>query len=145
VDDDGKLTATSADIRGSVRASYLEAKTGGNIAGWTINEDSLTGGNMTLGANGSITSKAFTVSTDGLLSATGAVLDDLTVNDLTVYNSFIVNAGTSSRMAGEGGIGAGGDGNSGAALATINGNTKITGTTNIGGNTDIGGDINITG
>ena len=46
-------------------------------------------------------------------------------------------------MAGEGGIGAGGDGSSGAALATINGNTTITGNLNIGSNTEITGRLDI--
>ncbi len=40
---DGVITANNANISGNITASYLTANTGGNIAGWDISSNTLTG------------------------------------------------------------------------------------------------------
>lgn len=53
VSSDGNIIAKNADISGKINA------TSGKIGGWTINTDSITGGNTTLNSNGQITTEYF--------------------------------------------------------------------------------------
>ena len=76
----GHMTASAAKITGDITA------TTGTIGGWTINSNRLTGGNVTLHSNGSITSSnAFFVSPVGALTASAAkITGDITANTGTV-------------------------------------------------------------
>lgn len=78
----GALTATGADIQGTINAESgsfngeITAITG-EIGGWKIGETTLTGGNVTLNSGGSITIKdasTFHVSNDGNLTCTSATI-----------------------------------------------------------------------
>jgi hypothetical protein len=54
VDNNGSITATSANISGTVTSGNLTA-TGGTIAGWTISSSSISAGGTTISSNGTIT------------------------------------------------------------------------------------------
>lgn len=62
----GNLTATSANIAGIITSGS------GSIGGWTINSSSISAGSTSLYSNGQITNGNFSVSSGGVLSATGA-------------------------------------------------------------------------
>jgi hypothetical protein len=62
----GVLSATGASITGTLTSSA------GTIGGWTINPASISAGNTALYSNGQITNGNFSVSSGGVLSATGA-------------------------------------------------------------------------
>lgn len=53
VTNSGQLTCRNAQIRGDISADYLECNNG-EIGGWDINSDSLSGGDTTLYSNGEI-------------------------------------------------------------------------------------------
>jgi hypothetical protein len=76
----GAVTASLAKIIGDITANT------GTIGGWTINSNRLTGGNLTLHSNGSITSSnAFFVSTVGAVTASAAkITGDITANTGTI-------------------------------------------------------------
>lgn len=65
VEPNGNLTASNVNVTGNIYADYLEAVTGGSIAGWTINADTLTGGNTILNSDGTITASNLIATTEG--------------------------------------------------------------------------------
>lgn len=70
VDYTGKMEAQNAVVHGDIYANYIEANTGGNIGGWTINANQLSGGSTTLHSTGGITTNTLQISTsvvDGLI------------------------------------------------------------------------------
>ena len=70
VDANGILHAKGAEIEGKITSGE------GEIGGWTINEDSISAGNLTLNSNGSINVGALTLKGDGFYNgATPAVTD----------------------------------------------------------------------
>lgn len=96
VDWAGNLYASGATISGAIYASKgsftgtISAKEG-DIGGWTINEDSLTGGNVTLNSGGSITIKdtsTFHVTNEGKLTCTSATIGGWEVSPASGADGF---------------------------------------------------------
>ena len=70
----GDMKAYNADIEGDINATSLTCEYG-TIGGWTINATSLQGGSTILNSDGSISNgTAFTVSSTGALTASGATI-----------------------------------------------------------------------
>ncbi len=99
VDWAGNLYASGATIYGAIYASSgkftgeIEA-TSGEIGGWTINESSLTGGNVTLNSGGSITIKdtnTFHVTNQGKLTCASATIGGWDVKDTSGAQGFSYN------------------------------------------------------
>ena len=57
VDHSGSMFANSATISGSIKATYIDATSGGSIGGWNISANKLTGGDVTLSKNGYISTE----------------------------------------------------------------------------------------
>ena len=87
---DGGLTATGADIKGTINAtsgSFNGKITAieGEIGGWTINADSLSGTNITLNSGGSMScGDGFSVDSDGGLTATSGTIGGWEVGPSTL-------------------------------------------------------------
>ena len=66
VNNQGQLTATDVDVKGTIRATTLYASEGGTIGGFTIGPTTLTGGNLTLNSAGSLSGPNWSIGTDGV-------------------------------------------------------------------------------
>lgn len=148
----GALTATNANIMGTITASA------GAIGNWTINSDgTMTNGIVTLGAKDSPikTNSGFNFSIDpsnGQFKTTSSVLESLTVTSSLVVNAAAAPGGEGGEpaTASDDGISLAaevpseGAGSVTNALATINGTTYIDGNTEINGTLRINADTSIT-
>ena len=84
---------------------YGTLKGGGSIAGWTINDDTLTGGNVTLNKNGNLTGKNWyinndgstkfgnlTINTSGDITANGGTFNNITVTGNSTFSGKLSGA-----------------------------------------------------
>ena len=74
----GQLHAKGADIEGKIKA------TDGEIGGWTINTDSLTGGSLTLNKSGAVTGTKWSVTADGKATFSDITITNATTNGNTL-------------------------------------------------------------
>ena len=127
----------------------LTAKNSGNIAGWTISSNSLSGGSMTLNSDGSIHGDGWWIYADGKTSGISGVLPITGQSSIDISGAITSNGG---RIGSSGGfLGAGGYGDNGKTAplswdtggVTLRGNTSITDGVNISGDVTISGGVNI--
>ena len=84
---------------------YGTLKGGGSIAGWTINDDTLTGGNVTLNKNGNLTGKNWYINNDGStkfgklsinsngdITANGGTFNNITVTGNSTFSGKLSGA-----------------------------------------------------
>jgi hypothetical protein len=115
----GVLSATGASITGTLTSSA------GTIGGWTINPSSISAGSTALYSNGQITNGAFSVSSGGVLSATGVNISGaITASSGTFTGTVNANAGTFSGSITASGTISGGT----ISGATVSGGTVTSGT-----------------
>lgn len=97
VDSNGNLYAINGNFAGKITSSE------GNIAGWKLSSSSLTGGDMTINSNGSISGKKWSISTDGKASFEDAHISGGNMSGGTIGGKADMNGGTISGAAMTGG------------------------------------------
>lgn len=104
IDYTGKMTAEKAKIHGDIYANYIEANKGGNIGGWIINSNQLTGGSTTLHSTQGITTNTLQISTsvaDGLIGEVVGNNGKQVTNCLGITssrNSIVLESGVNIRL-----------------------------------------------
>ena len=82
---DGSIEATNGKFTG-----IIDAKQGGTIGGWSINQDGLSKGGVTLGGDGyAFNAGAFTVGYDGTVVANKITTDGMTANNIDIQSGTI--------------------------------------------------------
>lgn len=78
----GKLTCKNADVTGKVTAEELYASERGTIAGWTINSTYLSGGQMQINSDGSLSGPGWSINSGG-----DASFNNITANKVWSFGS----------------------------------------------------------
>lgn len=135
---DGTAIFNEVTVRGTIYAG------GGEIGGWVIGPNSITGGSTALHSNGQITNGAFSVSSGGVLSATGVNISGaITATSGSISGTVTIGSQTATAVSGA--VTTASSAAAAAAAAQATADSKINNTQVNGNVTSISGGVITTG